>query len=295
MVCLMAGSRKIPPAAVASSACSQYIGERMKWSGPNAKICGRRTMKSIRLSLFILIAAAWVRPVGSADAVRVVPGGTVANPRQPQAAIDPQGDIYVAFGAGESIYCSKSTDKGLSYAAPVKVADVPKLALGMRRGPRIAAGKGFVAITAIGHEAGNLLAWRSTDGGKHWQGPIPVNDSSRDAREGLHAMAVGPDGQLYCVWLDCRDQERGKRIFGAGSSDGGKTWTENKEIYRSPSGSVCECCHPSATFDSQGGIYAMWRNSIAGNRDLYVAASRDGGQTFGRAVKLGTGSWELDA
>jgi hypothetical protein len=149
-------------------------------------------------------------------------------------------------------------------------------------------------VTAIGHQDGNLLAWRSTDNGKHWQGRVQVNDSNRDAREGLHAMAAGPKGQLYCVWLDCRDQNHGSRIFGAGSTDGGKTWTANQEVYRSPSGTVCECCHPSVAFDSHGGLHVMWRNSIDGKRDLYATSSLNNGETFAPAVKLGDGTWPLE-
>ena len=229
------------------------------------------------------------------DSVPIVPEGTVHNPRQPQATVDSKGTIYVTFGADQAVYCSKSTDGGKTYGDPVKVGQVEGLALGMRRGPRIAAGPKGVTITAIGHNAGNVLAWRSTDGGHRWDGPVQVNDSIRDAREGLHALAVGPDGQLFCAWLDCRDQERGSRIFGAGSTDGGQTWTKNQQIYSSPSGSVCECCHPSVIYDTEGNLHVMWRNSLGGNRDLYTTTSRDGGKTFARAVKLGTGSWQLDA
>jgi hypothetical protein len=65
-------------------------------------------------------------------------------------------------------------------------------------------------------------------------------------------------------------------------------------VYASPSGTVCECCHPSVTFDSAGGLHAMWRNSLDGNRDLYMATSTNGGKSFGNAAKLGRGSWKLE-
>jgi hypothetical protein len=39
----------------------------------------------------------------------------------------------------------------------------------------------------------------------------------------------------------------------------------------------------------------MWRNSIAGERNMYAATSNDDGRTFGPAGKLGTGAWALDA
>src|SRR6476620_2361548 len=38
----------------------------------------------------------------------------------------------------------------------------------------------------------------------------------------------------------------------------------------------------------------MWRNSLAGNRDMYVGKSSDGGKTFGEASKLGQGTWPLN-
>jgi hypothetical protein len=217
----------------------------------------------------------------------------VSNPRQPQAAVDENGVIYVAFGAGNAVYCCTSNDGGETFGVPIKVGDVSKLALGMRRGPRIAASTDIVVITAISHDSGNVSAWRSTDGGAIWQGPVQVNDSPNDAREGLHAMAMSSTGDVYCTWLDLR--HNGTQLFGAASTDGGKTWSVNRPIYRSPDGSICECCHPAVTYDSKGGLYVMWRNALGGFRDIYGAVSRDGGKTFSAGGKLGTGSWKLDA
>jgi hypothetical protein len=47
--------------------------------------------------------------------------------------------------------------------------------------------------------------------------------------------------------------------------------------------------------DAQGEIHVMWRNSVAGARDMYASSSDDGGATFGKARKLGTGTWMLAA
>jgi hypothetical protein len=38
----------------------------------------------------------------------------------------------------------------------------------------------------------------------------------------------------------------------------------------------------------------MWRNWLAGSRDMYLARSRDG-VNFSKAEKLGTGTWQLNA
>lgn len=243
----------------------------------------------VLLSIFLSLMASPLR----ADApVCVVSAESVPGAQQPQLAFDPAGRLYVAFGAAEDIYVCKSVDQGKTYSVPVKVGHVTKLALGMRRGPRIVANENSIVVTAIGHGSGNLMAWRSEDSGKTWSGAVDINDQPKAAREGLHAMAIGTDGLIFCTWLDLRNDRT--QIYGASSQDGGKTWSENRRIYASPSGSVCECCHPSVSISDSGAVYVMWRNSHHGNRDMFLAQSEDSGQTFGVAEKLGVGSWQLD-
>jgi hypothetical protein len=106
-------------------------------------------------------------------------------------------------------------------------------------------------------------------------------------------MCAGDKGELCCVWLDLRSGNT--EVMASVSTDGGETWSKNVLVYRSPDGSVCECCHPCVAIDSRGRIHAQWRNAVGGARDIYVASSTDGGQTFGEANKLGAGSWPLDA
>lgn len=249
-----------------------------------------------------------IRPAGAALVILLTTLLTGAAPplcrvtaqeeaRQPQVAVDEDGTIHVVYGVGNSIRVVKSSDGGRSFSAPEVVGEVPALALGMRRGPRIAVtGKSMVA-TAVGGTLGNgkdgdVLSWRSADNGLTWSGPSRVNTVAGSAREGLQGLAAGPDGRVFCAWLDLRNNRT--EIFGAASSDGGKTWQADALVYRSPERSVCECCHPSVTFAPDGTLYVMWRNQFKGNRDLYVIASKDGGTTFGKAAKLGRQSWSLN-
>ncbi|GAB5443073.1 MAG: hypothetical protein Fues2KO_34220 [Fuerstiella sp.] len=223
----------------------------------------------------------------------VVTSTTVESPQQPQAAVGSDGTIYVAFGSGDTIYCSRSADGGVTYQSPVRIGRLPGLALGRRRGPRIVVASGKVVVTAISHESGNLFAWNSSDHGRHWSGPLRVNDSAKDCREGLHAMAASSEGHVYCAWLDLRSGST--EIYGSHSADGGASWTANRRVYRSPSGTVCECCHPAVTYDADGRLSVMWRNSVAGARDMFVAGSMDHGRSFGPARKLGQETWPLNA
>lgn len=236
--------------------------------------------------------------VTGGEPVVLARGAAPAHPQQPQLAVDTNGAIHAVYGVGDSIRYCRSDDGGKSFSEPAALPSVFDMSLGMRRGPRIAVSLEAVCVTAIGGRQGkgrdgDVLALRSTDGGKTWSEPVLVNDTADSAREGLHAMSSGPSGELCCVWLDLRNQKT--EIMASTSRDGGATWSTNMLVYKSPDGSVCECCHPSVAYGSKGAIHVMWRNSLAGARDMYVATSVDGGKTYGAAIKLGTGSWPLKA
>ena len=66
----------------------------------------------------------------------------------------------------------------------------------MRRGPRIVATQQGIVITAIGGaqgkgKDGDVLAYRSTDKGRTWNGPVKVNDA-----EAIGARRLACDDML---------------------------------------------------------------------------------------------------
>ena len=140
---------------------------------------------------------------------------------------------------------------------------------------------------------GDLLVWRSQDGGKTWSKAKPINDVPGSATEGLHALASDGMATLFAAWLDKRGS-KGTKLYSARSTDGGLTWSKNVAVYQSPDGSICECCHPSVAIGAAGELVAMWRNSLLGSRDMYLATSHDG-LTFSTPRKLGSGTWHLNA
>ena len=211
---------------------------------------------------------------------------------QPQVAVAPGGAIHVTFGKGSAVYHAASIDGGRTFTQATKVGELPKLALGMRRGPRIVAGPKVLAVTAISHAEGALYGWASVDGGANWKQTSVINSVKGSAREGLHAMAADENGHAFVTWLDLRN--KGMELWSASSADGGLTWGTNSLVYRSPDGHICECCHPSAAMDGHGRIAVMWRNWINGSRDMYLAESSDFGKSFGVARQLGAGTWKLN-
>ena len=237
---------------------------------------------------------------------------------QPQLAADGPGNVWLAYGrvdpapavaagqaehggkkgghghggvrpAGE-VFVARSVDGGTSFSSGTSLGRLPNLMLGNRRGPRIAARGDHVTVTVMSEE---LRAFSSSDGGRSWSGPTTINDVPGSAREGLHDLAIGPDGGLFVTWLDLRNGRM--ELWGAFSRDGGRTWSSDAQVYQSPDKSICECCHPTALFDGEGNLAVMWRNSIGGARDMWLAVRRKGAKAFSPAQKLGQGTWTLNA
>jgi Neuraminidase (sialidase) len=225
-------------------------------------------------------------------ALHLQPVSPSAPNRQPQLASG-NGQVALVFGSGDSIWFSGSGDNGRTWTRPTKVAELPKLLLGRHRGPRVVISGNAIIVSAIASEPGDLLAWRSTDGGRSWSSPITVNDHPKAAREGLHAMAGDAEGHLAATWLDDRTPN-GKRLYGAFSNDAGATWSRNAVLYQSPGGTICQCCAPSLAALGRGEFAAMWRNAVDGSRDMYTLRLRDG-KAAGSAEKAGVGTWKLDA
>src|SRR5439155_6176183 len=140
--------------------------EGYKWRNQEMK-----TGQHMIVTIVVLIALVMSPPKLRADGLHEFsPGKAGASPQQPQVAVAPDGTIYLVYGSENSVYCAVSRDHGKGFSTPVLVANEGPLALGMRRGPRIAATKDFVVITAVvGKQGkgqdGSLLAWRSADQG----------------------------------------------------------------------------------------------------------------------------------
>lgn len=208
-----------------------------------------------------------------------------AKAKQPRVVATASG-AAVAYAVDKTIVVRTTTD-GLAWSDPTVVASVPGMPVGMRRGPQIAATAAGLVVAAIG-ESGDIRVWTQRDG-KQWQGPKVINDVPKAAREGLFSLA-GSGKSVWCAWLDLRG---GKTVVMASrSADSGLSWSPNSAVYEAPSGSVCECCQPMVAADGAR-VAVMWRNHIGGDRDMWLRIGD--GKAWRDPVKLGTGSWTLNA
>jgi len=233
------------------------------------------------LLVWLLLTACHDQPAES-------PGTIIAIGQMPAVATDHSNNIHLVYGSGDSILYCYSVDEGKTFAVPVLISVVQGLAASHMRGPQIAATNVGLSVTACNTE-GDIFSFVKDQSGA-WSEGSRVNDRDTTAKENLMALASSGDN-VFAVWLDLRD--RHNKIFGARSIDGGKTWAKNIMIYTSPDTTVCECCKPSIAMKGNA-ISIMFRNWLNGNRDLYLVQSLDGGASFGKAQKLGTGSWALN-
>jgi hypothetical protein len=144
-------------------------------------------------------------------------------------------------------------------------------------------------------ERAQLVFARSTNMGHSFEKPIVVTDKKQPSFNGFSTMKVAPNGDIYVVWLDGREQAKPKGTFAvyiAKSSDQGMTFSANTRI----SLGACPCCRPTIAFGDKGEVFVAWRKVFSGDiRDMVIAASTDGGQTFSFPAKTAADNWVLHA
>jgi hypothetical protein len=212
----------------------------------------------------------------------------------PRVAADADGRLLVALPLAGGVDVVAARPDAADFGDAVHAVRRSDLILGGRRGPRIAVAGKTVVLAAITRRerdrtGGDLLAWRSADGGASWSDAVRVNDVATSAEEGLFDLAALADGRFAVVWLD--DRAKGKRVRADFSADGA-AWGEDVLAYESPAGTVCECCAP-AIAAADGGAVIAFRNLVDGDRDVWTMRLAAGAVKFGAATKSGEGSWKL--
>jgi len=159
-------------------------------------------------------------------------------------AVGPNGEIYVSWAGPEGLVFDKSLDEGQTWLDDdIFVAQIPD---------------GW-AFEIPGISRCNGL-------------PITVCDLSN-----------GPyHGNIYINWSDQRNGVDDTDVFFVKSSDGGETWSETKRVNDDPAGKqqfFTWMCVDQIT----GNIYFVYydrreHDDIA--TDVYMAVSKDGGETF---------------
>ncbi|MDX1907038.1 MAG: sialidase family protein [Bacteroidia bacterium] len=141
---------------------------------------------------------------------------------------------------------------------------------------------------------------RSTNLGKKWSKAVRISQLPGDCLDDDHTTegavpAAGPGGELYVAWaLD-------EKIYFDRSRDQGKTWLDTDRIAATQPGgwtlsvpgisrcnglpvTVCDI----STGPYRGSVYVHWADQRhgPGDTDIWVAASRDGGDTWTGPIRI---------
>jgi hypothetical protein len=201
------------------------------------------------------------------------------------------------FEGRRSLVYARSQDDGDHFSASIRVSD--------EKSSVIASGENVPSLIQVA--SGVYAAWqektpegrhrivfaRSTDMGASFGKPVEVSDHKGGSFNGFSAMNVAPNGDIYVIWLDGRDEpepEGTLALYLAKSSDGGNSFTANTRVALG----ACPCCRPAIAFGKTGQVYVSWRKVFDGDiRDVVLAVSRDGGRTFSASKKVGEDKWVL--
>jgi hypothetical protein len=143
----------------------------------------------------------------------------------------------------------------------------------------------------------DIVFARQSAMGAAFSAPVRVLDKAPTdtSFNGFSSMAFGPHGEIYVTWLDGRNPASPPGTFSiyvAASRDKGQTFSRNVFVATG----TCPCCRPAIAVDDDGTLYVAWRKVFDGDiRDIVVASSKDGGQTFSAPVKAADDRWLLHA
>lgn len=263
-------------------------------------------MEWMRHGLFLLACSALLGAShpGPVTLLRVPQGGI-----QPQAAVDETGAVHMLYYGGDSLagdlFYVRSLD-GVSFSPPMRVNTHPASAIarGNIRGAHLAIGKdGIVHVAWMGSKSAEpkgpdgqpaMLYTRLNPSRTAFEPERNVIQFAYGL-DGGGTVAADAAGHVYVVWHAPEPGTRGegnRRVWVARSSDNGKSFARERLTWNQPTG-VCGCCGIGALADDQGSLYIQYRSATnVMDRDIYLLASKDHGQTF-TGAKLD--AWKVGA
>jgi len=159
-------------------------------------------------------------------------------------AVGPNGEIFVAWAGPEGLVFDRSTDEGETWLdEDIFITDIPG-------------------------------GWDYGVPGIYRCNGLPITCCN---------LSEGPyNGDIYINWTDQRNGDEDTDVWFIKSTDGGNTWSEVKRVNDDPPGN--QQFFSWMTVDQVTGyiwfVFYDRRNYDDTNTDVYMAVSKDGGETF---------------
>jgi hypothetical protein len=163
----------------------------------------------------------------------------------------------------------------------------------------ICAGSVYVSFTSF-HGVGGSFPIKissSSDGGANFSQPKIISTGGQAGTVFTQGsdIGVGPDGTVYVTYRTFATNSEPASIQVVKSTDCGQHWSQPVTIgsVSSPQAPGVAFRTPTFTFvvadDTDADIvYVAYQNFVAGDYDIYVHQSTDGGDTWGSAVQVNT-------
>jgi BNR repeat-like domain len=218
--------------------------------------------------------------------------------RNPKLGVDPvsSNGVYMlaVLGEGDSsrLALLNSSDGGDSFDKPVWVSEPGGVNSHGENSPALIVT--LDVMYAAWNQGGDIRLARSLSWGGSFEKPVRISDKPEKAFSGYVSIGVAPNGDVYAVWIDTREStptEDVYAIYMARSTDKGATFGKNIKV----ADHVCECCRPNVSFGPNNEVLVFFRNIYPGSiRDMAVAVTRDGGNTFSAPVRIAEDNWKLE-
>lgn len=218
--------------------------------------------------------------------------------RHPKLGVDPvsSNGVYMLAVLGDEdssrLALLNSTDGGDSFGKPVWISDPGGVNSHGENSPALIVTPDV--MYAAWNQGGDIRLARSLTWGGFFQKPVRISDRPEKAFSGYVSIGVAPNGDVYAVWLDTRESTPTQDVYGiylARSTDKGATFGKNIKV----ADHVCECCRPNVAFGPNNEVLVLFRNIYPGSiRDMTVAVTRDGGNTFSAPIRIAEDNWKLE-
>jgi hypothetical protein len=225
----------------------------------------------------------------AAERVQIIqtPGGGSV----PDAEIDGDGTVHLAYVAGQDAFYAKLTNNGKMFSAPLRINSEPGSVHppNMFRGPDLALGRaGRVHVVWYVNAYQRKLPkdqwgvfYSHLDSGKN--AFAPSRNLNRTPSDN-YSIAANGNGDMAVIWMAAK-------LFVTTSRDNGETFGDSEAV---PVADPCECCASRAFFSKDGTLYVDYREKANNQRDMHLLTHTKSDATFTKQ-RISSTPWQVNA
>lgn len=233
----------------------------------------------------VLTSAACLAAAAGSPRIASLPQGATV----PDAEVDSDGVIHVAYMKEDNVLYVRSRDEGRTFSEPVRVNTEEGFASGGRfRGPDLAVGSdGRIHVVWYNagyqqkrpHEEWGVMYARLEKGAHAFEKSRNLNRKPSDN----FSLAADGKGNVAVIWM-------AGGVFANLSSDGGKTFSPPQDLKVDP----CECCGSRAIYAADGTLSVLYRDKTDDLRDTNIASLSPGSTNWSNR-EISTAPWPINA